>query len=399
MVVPPLHRDYGRSMEREHKDSVASGSRPLSGRPRIAVVGSGAVGAYYGGRLAQHGHDVHFLVRGDFEAVKANGWTIRSCDGDFVLPPGALNLYDSAETMPCVDLVLVTLKTTSNEAFGPLIGPLLGEGTCILTIQNGLGNEDRLAQLFGAERILGGMAFVCINRIAPGVIHHIEHGLIRLGEFAARGAAAAGSARAEAIAALFRGAGIRCQAIDDLRRGRWEKLVWNVPFNGLGAVLDWTTDRLIATERGRALVEGLMREVIVAARADGADLAAAESAEQAGAARGQSTGSTGSTSSPQASSPQASSLQVNGAEGPVSAIISRQIEHTQTMGAYMTSMQIDRREGRPLEVESILGEPLRRAREARVETPILYALYELASLVGSVAKSGNACPSVAISGH
>jgi 2-dehydropantoate 2-reductase len=339
-------------MEREQKDA-ASG--PLPERPRIAVVGSGAVGAYYGGRLAQHGHDVHFLVRGDFHAVKANGWTIRSCDGDFVLPPQSLHVYDRPEMMPRVDLVLVTLKTTSNEAFGQLIGPLLGEGTCILTIQNGLGNEDRLALLFGAERILGGMAFVCINRLAPGVIHHIEHGLVRLGEFTPRGTVACRSARTEAVAALFRGAGIRCQGIDDLRRGRWEKLVWNVPFNGLGAVLDWTTDRLIATERGRALVEGLMREVIAAARADGADLAAE--------------GTEGT------------------AEEGISAIISRQIEQTLTMGAYMTSMQVDRREGRPLEVESILGEPLRRAREARVETPVLYALYELAGLVGSDAKT------------
>jgi 2-dehydropantoate 2-reductase len=291
--------------------------------------------------------------------VKDNGWTIRSCDGDFVLSPESLHVYDTPEKMPRVDLVLVSLKTTSNDAYPRLIGPLLGDGTCILTIQNGLGNEDRLAELFGAERVLGGMAFVCINRIAPAIIHHMEHGRVRLGEFAARGAAAARSVRAESIAGLFRGAGIRCQAIDDLRRGRWDKLVWNVPFNGLGAVLDWTTDKLIATERGRALVAGLMREVIAAARADGADLTADE----------------GSADS------------VADGPDPVSAIISRQIEHTLSMGAYMTSMQIDRREGRPMEVESILGEPLRRARAARVETPILCSLYEMAGLVGSVGLS------------
>jgi 2-dehydropantoate 2-reductase len=335
----------------------ASSDRQLPQHPRIAVIGSGAVGAYYGGRLAQHGHDVHFLVRGDFDTVKETGWTIRSCDGDFVLPPRSLNVYDAPKSMPRVDMVLVTLKTTSNDAFPQLIGPLLGPDTCILTIQNGLGNEDQLAQLFGAQRILGGMAFVCINRIGPGVIHHLEHGLIRLGEFAAPGAAGPVSARAESIAALFRGAGIRCQAIDDLRRGRWEKLVWNVPFNGLGAVLDWTTDRLIANERGLSLVQGLMREVIAAARADGADLAAAEPANPPGVA--------------------------DARENAIASIIARQIEHTRTMGAYITSMQVDRRQGRPMEVESILGEPLRRARAACVEAPLLYALYEMAGLVGS----------------
>jgi 2-dehydropantoate 2-reductase len=347
-------------MERQMNKSAASKDSPLPERPRIAVVGAGAVGAYYGGRLAQHGHDIHFLVRGDFRAVKENGWTIRSCDGDFILPADSLNLYDAPEAMPRADLVLVTLKTTSNDAFPQLIRPLLGEKTLILTIQNGLGNEDKLAELFGAQRILGGMAFVCINRISPGFIHHMEHGLVRLGVFAERGVAARRD-RAEAVAALLRKAGIRCEAIDDLRRGRWQKLVWNVPFNGLGAVLDWTTDRLIATEKGRSLVEKLMREVIAAARADGADLIDAPSATANSVEIGHFTTE----------------------QDRISAIISEQMEHTRSMGAYMTSMQIDRRLGRPMEVESVLGEPFRRARAAQVDTPMLYALYELANLVGS----------------
>src|SRR4029079_18862690 len=85
--------------------------------------------------------------------------------------------------MPKADLVIVTLKTTANDQFQPLIAPLIKDGTSILTLQNGLGNEERLAELFGPERILGGMAFVCINRIEPGVVHHIAEGTITLGEF------------------------------------------------------------------------------------------------------------------------------------------------------------------------------------------------------------------------
>src|SRR5947208_17020188 len=120
--------------------------------PVIAIVGTGAVGAYYGGRLAQHGHDVHFLLRADYAAVKQNGWTIRSCDGDFTLPAEAVHAYDDPAKMPKADLVIVTLKTTANEQFGRLIAPLLHDGTAILTLQNGLGNEERLAELFGARR-------------------------------------------------------------------------------------------------------------------------------------------------------------------------------------------------------------------------------------------------------
>jgi len=213
---------------------------PLPPRPTIAVIGAGAVGAYYGGRLAQHGHDVHFLLRSDYAAVKERGWTIRSCDGDFTLPARAVHAYDDPAKMPQADLVIVTLKTTANDGFEPLIRPLLKPTTTILTLQNGLGNEERLAELFGAEKVLGGMCFVCINRIDPGVVHHIAEGTITLGEFRP-----SRTDRLERLADTLRNSKIAARTLPDLRCGRWEKLVWNIPFNGLGALLDVTTDRLI----------------------------------------------------------------------------------------------------------------------------------------------------------
>lgn len=299
---------------------------------KIAIVGSGAVGGYYGARLAQHGHDVHFLLRSDYEHVKQNGWTVQSCAGDFCLSADQARVYNDPHQMPAADLVLVTLKTTSNDQYGPLIHPLLKEDTAILTIQNGLGNEDRLAALFGAQRILGGMAFVCINRKGPGVIHHIDHGMIRLGEF--KGGS---STRAREIANLFTSSQVPCEVLDDLRFGRWSKLVWNIPFNGLGATLDLTTDLLIDNDIGVQLVTGIMNEVIAIAEALGMQMPA--------------------------------------------DMIDRQIRHTRTMGPYRSSMQIDRQEGRGLEVESILGEPLRQAQAIGVNTPRLQMLYELTCLV------------------
>jgi 2-dehydropantoate 2-reductase len=174
-------------------------SRSTLSFPTISVVGAGAVGGYYGARLALHGHDVHFLLRGDYDAVRANGLIVRSVEGDFTIPPDRMRAYRDPREMPKSDLVLVTIKSTANDAVRDLVAPLLHDNTAILTLQNGLGNEDLLAELFGGHRVLGGMAFVCINRVAPGVIHHTDHGLIRLGEFAG-----GRSERAIAIAAMFK---------------------------------------------------------------------------------------------------------------------------------------------------------------------------------------------------
>src|SRR5213082_2454547 len=122
--------------------------------PVIAVVGTGAVGGYYGGRLALQGHDVHFLLRGDYDPVRRNGLRVQSCAGDFTLSPQRVHAYRDPREMPKPDLIVVTLKSTANDQFEPLIRPLLDEHTAILTLQNGLGNEEQLAELFGADRIL-----------------------------------------------------------------------------------------------------------------------------------------------------------------------------------------------------------------------------------------------------
>jgi 2-dehydropantoate 2-reductase len=303
--------------------------------PTIAIIGSGAVGGYYGARLAQHGTDVHFLVRSDYTAVREHGWVIKSCDGDFTLPPQRIHVYQSAAEMPAVDLVIVTLKATANDQFPQLIPPLLKDDTAILTLQNGLGNEEELAGLFGERRVLGGLAFTCINRIGPGLIHHMDHGLIRLGELTRP----TRSERAQSIAELFNASQIHCQVLDDLKYGRWEKLVWNVPFNGLGAALDLTTDRLLATSTGVELVRELMQEVIATAKA----------------------------------------IDVHLPPG----IAQKKIDSTYSMGAYQTSMQIDRRHGRAMETEAIVGKPLAAARQASVLTPALTTLHRILQAVNS----------------
>lgn len=295
----------------------------------VAIVGSGAIGSYYGGRLTEHGHDVHFLMRSDYSTVQQQGLVVTSCRGDFTLSPSQLHLYDDVKKMPKVDLVIVTLKTTANDQYAPLITPLLHESTAILTLQNGLGNEARLAELFGRDRVLGGLAFICCNRLSPGRIDHSAHGLIRMGEFSRHGI----SPRLAALGKLFNASNIQCDVIANLDEGRWEKLVWNIPFNGLGALLDQATDRLIGSPEGLGLVRRLMEEVVAGAAGNGIHLA----------------------------------------EG----TIDHQVNRTRVMDAYLTSMQIDRQLNRPLEIEAILGEPVRQAESAGVQVPTMRMLYEL----------------------
>jgi len=227
---------------------------------RIGIVGSGALGLYYGGMLQHSGQDVTFLLRSDLEAIRQNGLHVHSVNGDFHLPQVA-GCASSAEIGP-VDLVIVGLKTFANQHLLELARPLVGQQTAILTLQNGLGNEELLAGEFGAENILGGVAFLRSNRGKPGHVHHLGEGKIRLGEFSG-----GLSERSRQLAETFIAAGVPCEAVADLRRARWEKLVWNIPFNGLCALLRKNTDQILAQPEGHKLAQQIMQEVVAGGNA------------------------------------------------------------------------------------------------------------------------------------
>jgi 2-dehydropantoate 2-reductase len=305
---------------------------------------------------------------------------VRSPRGDFRAHPVCAQ---SPEEIGPAELVLIGLKTTANGEFGRLLPALAGPGTALVTLQNGLGNEEQLARLFPAEQILGGLCFVCLNRLEPGVICHFDHGLIVLGEWRRPP-----TARTQQLAAVFKDAGVPCRVTDSLERAHWEKLVWNIPFNGLGVagcagyeavirgeersasggaqfadhphpgprqtwqasppgegapatalgkVMDLgtvkpslATDQLLADARWAGLVRELMLEVIAVARALGWNIE--------------------------------------------ESYADLQIERTRTMGTYRASTLLDFELGKPLEMESLFLEPLRQARQAGVPAPRLAAL-------------------------
>lgn len=309
---------------------------------KIGVVGCGALGSYYGAKLCHDGHSVHFLLRTDYDVVRRRGVTIRSPEGDFHVNPKCAR---TPEEIGACDVVLIGLKATANEQFSKLLPPLVNEHTAVVTLQNGLGNEEELARLFPARQILGGLCFVCLNRTEPGVIHHIGHGRIVLGEFAGWP-----EPRTHDIASAIRHSGVPCDVTDNLERAHWEKLVWNIPFNGLGvgsaagyeAVLSGkfdpevplrpclTTDLLLDNGPWESLVRELMTEVIAAANAQ--------------------------------------KLDVDPGWGEV------QISRTRPMGAYRASTLIDFERKQPLELEALFLEPLNRAQKAGLTSPRLSAL-------------------------
>jgi 2-dehydropantoate 2-reductase len=254
-----------------------------------------------------------------------DGIKIYSPDGDFHLPHPQV-FQNSGEIGPC-DLVIISLKATANAVLNAILPPLLHEETMVLTLQNGLGNEEFLASLAGADRVLGGLCFVCLNRPTPASVVHIGHGKLSLGEFGR-----SPLPRTYAVHKTFLDAGIDASVVSDLAEERWRKLVWNIPFNGLAVSRGGVTvDQILANPELLAECRALMQETIATANALGFPI-----------------------------SPDYGDLQ---------------IERTHSMGAYQPSTLIDFLAGNELEIEPIWGAPLRAAQNAGVPTPHLADLY------------------------
>ena len=324
---------------------------------KVAIVGCGALGSFYGARLARAGLDVRFLLRSDLAAVRACGVQVASFEGSFTVHPRAA--ATPSEIGPS-DVVIVALKTTANDALPALLPPLVGPSTVLVTLQNGLGNEEALESLFPNHPILGGLCFVCINRTAPGIIHHIAHGRILLGAWRSPV-----TPQARAVADAFHGAGIACDLTDDLMEAHWRKLAWNIPFNGLSvascvglpayrgevpgtprrAEPCRTTDRLLGDPGWAGMVRDVMLEVIEASNALGFPIPREFADEQ--------------------------------------------VRRTLDMGAYKPSTMIDFEEGRPLELDALFLLPLAHARRAGRPMPALSRLVRVLQAL-AVAMDGHA---------
>jgi 2-dehydropantoate 2-reductase len=308
----------------------------MAGR-RYTVLGTGAIGGYYGACLQRGGAEVHFLLHSDYDHVAEHGLMVESIAGNFALPQ--VQAHRTVATMPPVDVVIVGLKTTQNALLPDLLRPILGPETAVLTLQNGFAIEHQLAQWVGNRPLLGGLCFVCSNKVGPGHIRHLDYGSVLLGQYSPDHQPAGLSPLLKSLAQDFQAAQVEVDWTDDLRLARWRKLVWNIPFNGLSVVMNATTTDMMADPNIRQLAEQLMGEVVEAAQADGEALSP-------GQGRHLSTD-----------------------------LIGQMLTHTEQMAPYRTSMKIDFDAGRPLEVEAIFGNSLRAAQAAGVAAPRIEMLY------------------------
>lgn len=307
-------------------------------KPRIGIIGTGAIGGFYGLMLARAGYDVHFLLRSEFSAVSQNGLRLDS-QVHGVLTLDNVQPYSSAADMPACDWLLVGAKTTGNNGVAPAIIQAAAPNAKVLMLQNGLAVEDELRALLpDSLHLLGGLCFICVHRTGPGQIAHQAFGAVNIGYHSGPAADAAASlAIVEEGAALFHAAGIESVAMDNLDKARWQKLVWNVPYNGLSVLLNASTTPLMADPDSRELIQGLMAEVVQGAQACGHVL------------------------------PEGYAEQL--------------FRVTGHMPDYRPSMHHDFSEKRPLELEAIYAKPLAAALAAGCDMPKIRALYHALAFI------------------
>ena len=301
--------------------------------PRIGIIGTGAIGGFYGMLLARAGHDVHFLLRSEYAAVVERGLQLNSSvHGALHLP--AVQAYRNIEDMPQCDWLLVGAKTTANAELAPLIAKAAAPGAKVVLLQNGLAVEDELRPLLSDDlHLLGGLCYICVHRSAPGVIEHQALGAINLAYHS--GPLDGDESRLALVeegAGLLRSTGLDSAAMRDLAQTRWQKLVWNIPYNGLSVLLDADTRRMMGNADSRALIADMMQEVVRAAQALGY------------------------------------AMPENYADKLLAA--------TQRMPDYLPSMYHDFAQGRPAELHAIYEAPLAVAYAAGFDMPKVRALYQ-----------------------
>ena len=290
---------------------------------KYGIIGTGAIGGYYGAKLAHAGQEVHFLLHRDYEYVRQHGLQVDSCDGSLHLDN--VNVYQRAEDMPQCDVVLVGLKSVNNDKLQSLLPPLLHAHTLVVLIQNGIGVEEDVQQMFSDVQLAAGLAFICSAKTEPGLVSHQCYGSINLANYSCKD-----EALMQTVVDEFRQAGIETGLVE-YHEARWKKAVWNMPFNGMTVALHTQTDQLLKNQSTRQLIREQMMEVVSAA-------------------------------------------QHLGVKNLDESFVDKMIETTDAMTPYSPSMRLDYDFHRPMEIYYLYTRPLEIAREAGCPMPKLEML-------------------------
>jgi 2-dehydropantoate 2-reductase len=318
-----------------------TGDASSPSRLEYAIVGTGALGLYYGGLLHRSGARVTFLsMHGQPRAISEQGtpgvspgsrsFTIASPAGDITI--GNPRVATAADFATHCDVALICLKTTQNHFLPELLPRILKPRGPALFLQNGIGVEDEARAVLAPEQMLVGSCYIGVEKVGPGRIRHLDGGRIVLGQCTEEGSAGGITQRLFDVAHELKRAGIPVQPTDDLLRAQWQKLLWNVPFNGLSVLLDKMPHDIVADAQSCELVETIMREVLAAAKATGRPLP--------------------------------------------ESLIPHLINYTRTLPPFRTSMRMDYERGRPMELRTMYENPIRLASEHGVEMPVTEGLFQ-----------------------
>ncbi|WP_019121797.1 ketopantoate reductase family protein [Brevibacillus massiliensis] len=291
---------------------------------KIGVIGSGAVGGFYGAMLRKAGHEVIFLARGrHLQAMRENGLRVIA---DFASFQVNGTFTDSLKSVSMAELLLFTVKSTDTRETAAALSPLLKADSFVLTLQNGVDNEEVLAEVFGRERVLSGAAYLSSHIEQPGVIRQQGPYSIIMGALAP----SAGE-RAAAVQEMFQASGIECRLSKSILARKWNKLLWNVTFNPLSAAAKATVGEILDCQDLRSTAERVLQEAVQIGRACGVEIS--------------------------------------------QQVIDRIFPGAEQVRHHKTSMLQDRESGKKMEIESLCGFFVRKSAALRMEVPALQTLY------------------------
>jgi 2-dehydropantoate 2-reductase len=294
---------------------------------RVAVFGSGGVGGYFGGRLAQAGEDVIFIARGEhLRAIQKDGLKVESIKGDFQVKPA--QAAAGPQEIGMVDVALVAVKAWQVSSAAVLLKSVVGPDTFVVPLSNGVEAPDQLAAILGEEHVFGGLCRISSFIAAPGIIQHTAiDPFVAFGELTGEP-----SQRAEKLRLAFDKAGVNVQVPNDIRKAMWEKFVFIAAISGMGSVTRVPAGLVRSLPETRALLDKAIQEIAAVARCQGISLA--------------------------------------------DDIADRTLAFIDSMPPHTTaSMARDIQEGRPSELESQTGAVVRLARQAGLDTPVNNFIY------------------------
>jgi 2-dehydropantoate 2-reductase len=315
---------------------------------KFVIFGAGGVGGFYGGMLARCGHEVVFIARGEhLRATKEKGLTVKSFKhGNFNIKENEeIKFTDNPKEAGKADVVLVCVKSYDTEKVAPLIKPMLKEDTVVVSVQNGIENEEILAKYLGKEHVLGATAFVGTYVSEPGVVVHEAAGLLEIGELSGKP-----SQRVEKLVEEMKKCGIEARGSKNINYTLWKKLVWNVAFNPYSVITRATVGEMLSFPETYEILKNLMLECYRVAEAYGVKLKP--------------------------------------------RTMENYLKSTPDLMNYKTSMLLDFEKGKPIEIEGITGALIRKAEKKGIPVPYNRCVYGTVKLLDKkrkVSKGEESC--------